>query len=86
MSKLVGIAERSWTNKNTGVLEERKVLWLERTDVQNLVGKAYEECMCRPEQLPSGTNVGDDLAVIRNDRGYVSSIMNVTQMILSATK
>lgn len=86
MSKLVGIAPRTWTNKSTGVIEERRVLWLERTGVDGLVGSAYEECMIRPEQLPSGTTIGDDLAVIRNDRGYVADIMNITHMILSASK
>ena len=56
MSKLVGMAPRSWVDKRTGAVQERTVLWLERHDVPDLVGDAYDEVMVHPDLLPAGSN------------------------------
>lgn len=81
--KLCGIAPRSWTDKRTGEIQTRKVLWLERSDVRDLVGHAYEEVMIHGELLPAGTQIGDDLVVIRNSSGFVHDVMNLTFMMKS---
>lgn len=81
MSKLVGMAPRSWVDKRTGVVQERTVLWLERHDVRDLVGQAYDEVMVLPDLIAAGTKLGDDLLIERNSSGFVQNVVNVTILI-----
>lgn len=81
MSKLVGMAPRSWVDKRTGAVQERTVLWLERHDVRDLVGQAYDEVMVHPDLILAGTKLGDDLLIERNSSGFVQSVLNLTMLI-----
>lgn len=81
MSKLVGMAPRSWVDKRTGAVQERTVLWLERHDVRDLVGDAYDEVMVHPDLLPVGSKLGDDLLIERNSSGFVQNVINLTILI-----
>lgn len=81
MSKLVGMAPRSWVDKRTGAVQERTVLWLERHDVRDLVGQAYDEVMVHPDLISAGTKLGDDLLIERNSSGFVQSVLNLTMLI-----
>ena len=77
--ELLGIAPRSWVDKKTGELKERKVIWVQKT-VDGLEGIAVDEVMILPKLLPEGTKLGDDILVIRDGSGFVQSIVNLTQM------
>lgn len=81
MSKLVGMAPRSWVDRRTGVVQERIVLWLERFDLRDLVGQAYNEVMVRPDLIAAGTKLGDDLLIERNSSGFVQQVYNLTMII-----
>lgn len=81
MSKLVGMAPRSWVDKRTGAVQERTVLWLERHDVRDLVGQAYDEVMVHPDLISAGTKLGDDLLIERNSSGFVQHVINLTILI-----
>lgn len=81
MSKLVGMAPRSWVDKRTGSVQERTVLWLERHDVRDLVGQAYDEVMVHPDLITAGTKLGDDLLIERNSSGFVQQVLNLTILI-----
>ena len=50
MSKLVGYADRSWTDRKTGEVKERVVIWLEK-EVEGLCGNAYEEVICEDSSI-----------------------------------
>lgn len=76
MGKLAGYAERSWTDKRTGELKERMALWISKT-VEGLCGEAFEEVLVREDQLPPDYSLGDDLIVIRNNRGFVEQVVRI---------
>ena len=76
MGKLMGYADRSWTDKKTGELKERVVLWISKT-VEGLCGEACEEVLAREDQLPPDYSLGDELIVIRNNRGFVEQVVRI---------
>lgn len=76
MGKLAGYAERSWTDKKTGELKERIVLWISKT-VEGLCGEAFEEVLVRQDQLPPDYSLGDDLIVLRDNRGFVEQVIRI---------
>lgn len=81
---LAGFAPRKWVDRNSGVVQERTVLWLRRTDVQQLTGDAFEEVMVKNVLLPHHFKLGDDIVIIRNSSGFVQQILNLNELVASA--
>lgn len=77
---LSGIAPRKWVDKRTGEVQERTVLWLERLDVKDLQGHAYEEVMVHNDLIPAGTKLGDDVVPIRNSSGFIQQLLNLSHL------
>lgn len=77
---LTGIAPRKWVDKRTGEVQERTVLWLERLDVRDIQGHAYEEAMVHNDLIPAGTKLGDDIVLIRNSSGFIQQILNLSML------
>lgn len=77
---LAGIAPRKWVDKRTGEVQERTVLWLERQDVKDLLGHAYEEAMLHNDLIPAGTKLGDDIVLIRNSSGFIQQVLNLNHL------
>ncbi len=77
---LVGMAPRRWVDRKTGEVQERTVLWLERKDVPDLKGQAFEETMVRNEMIPSNMELGDDIIPVRNSSGFIQQIVNLSRL------
>lgn len=77
---LVGMAPRRWVDRKTGEVQERTVLWLERQDVPDLKGQAFEETMVRNEMIPSNMELGDDIIPVRNSSGFIQQIVNLSRL------
>lgn len=77
---LVGMAPRRWVDRKTGEVQERTVLWLERQDVPDLKGQAFEETMVRNEMIPPNMELGDDIIPVRNSSCFIQQIVNLSRL------